>query len=264
VKLPGLKRLPFAHRRFAGHRASDHLAMLNAFYQWDRTRANGEEGEFSFCEMNHLALPSLRMAAEAREQLKGLLIFSGFPEECFVPYNLRVTGSDERTDMVVALLCAGLYPNICFHKEKRRVLTAEGKSALIHKSSVNLITKNPTFPSPYFIFGEKLKTRAVAAKTTTMVDPVHLLLFGSSSVVSHGNNLVKLDEWIPLMMSHESAALIGGLRQAIDDMVVRLATDPALLTNPSPQDSAIIQAVQALVSSKATPPTPQEGHTSPG
>ena len=29
----------------------------------------------------------------------------------------------------------------------------------------------------------------------TMVEPVHLLLFGSSSVVSHGNGVIKLDEW---------------------------------------------------------------------
>ena len=109
----------------------------------------------------------------------------------------------------------------------------------------------------------------------TMVEPVHLLLFGSSSVVSHGNSIVKMDEWlilqchychfhilslciplhrITLMMSHESAALIGGLRQAVDDMIVRLATDPALAMAPSPYDSAIVQAVFALVSSRATPP----------
>lgn len=56
------------------------------------------------------------------------------------------------------------------------------------------------------------------------------------------------------MMSHESAALIGGLRQAVDDMIVRLATDPSLATDPPPHDAAIIQAVLALVSSKATPP----------
>ena len=35
---PGQKRLSFSHKKFAGHRASDHLAMLNAFYQWERTR----------------------------------------------------------------------------------------------------------------------------------------------------------------------------------------------------------------------------------
>ena len=29
----------------------------------------------------------------------------------------------------------------------------------------------------------------------TMVEPVHLLLFGSSAVVSHGNGVIKLDEW---------------------------------------------------------------------
>ena len=35
---PGQKRLSFNHKKFAGQRASDHLAMLNAFYQWERTR----------------------------------------------------------------------------------------------------------------------------------------------------------------------------------------------------------------------------------
>lgn len=64
------------------------------------------------------------------------------------------------------------------------------------------------------------------------------------------------------MMSHESAALIGGLRQAIDDMIVRLATTPSLATDPPPHDCAIIQAVQNLVSLKATPPS--NPNTSPG
>ena len=139
---------------------------------------------------------------------------------------------------IAALLCVGLYPNVCFHKEKRRLLTSEGKSALIHKSSVNLINKEPRFPSPYFVFGEKvltlmygrscisrvlipsllfppsslplpsllppsslpppslqLKTRAVSAKTMTMVEPIQLLLFGPSSVVAHPGNIVKMDDW---------------------------------------------------------------------
>ena len=29
----------------------------------------------------------------------------------------------------------------------------------------------------------------------TMVEPIHLLMFGSSSVVSHGEGVVKLDNW---------------------------------------------------------------------
>ena len=57
------------------------------------------------------------------------------------------------------------------------------------------------------------------------------------------------------MMSHDSASLIGELRQAVDDMLVRIAMDPNLLTEHSPHNDAIIQAVTALVLSRSTPPT---------
>ena len=57
---------------------------------------------------------------------------------------------------VVALLCFGLYPNVCYHKEKRHLLTGDGRGALIHKSSINIVNKDPHFPSPYFVFGEKV------------------------------------------------------------------------------------------------------------
>ena len=36
------------------------------------------------------------------------------------------------------------------------MLTADSKVALIHKSSVNIINKDPKFSSPYFVFGEKV------------------------------------------------------------------------------------------------------------
>lgn len=50
----------------------------------------------------------------------------------------------------------GLYPNVCYHKEKRKVLTTEGKAALVHKSSVNCSNMPVKFPSPFFVFGEKV------------------------------------------------------------------------------------------------------------
>ena len=122
--------------------------------------------------------------------------------ECFVPQYVRVTGPDEKTDMVrcrtvclyvfvyreflpqiAALLCVGLYPNVCFHKEKRRLLTSEGKSALIHKSSVNLINKEPRFPSPYFVFGEKVLTLMYGRSYISRV-LIPSLLFPPSSLPS--------------------------------------------------------------------------------
>lgn len=50
-------------------------------------------------------------------------------------------------------------------------------------------------PSAVCVCLLQLKTRAVSAKVMTMVEPIHLLLFGSSAVVSHGEGVVKLDDW---------------------------------------------------------------------
>ena len=56
----------------------------------------------------------------------------------------------------MTLLTLGMYPNVCFHKEKRKVLTTESKAALVHKSSVNCNNRDIKFPSPFFVFGEKV------------------------------------------------------------------------------------------------------------
>jgi len=38
VSPPGAKRLSYKHRNFAGNRHSDHIAMLQAYQQWEFTR----------------------------------------------------------------------------------------------------------------------------------------------------------------------------------------------------------------------------------
>lgn len=70
-------------------------------------------------------------------------------------------GADNNLDVVVSLLTFGSYPNVCFHKEKRRILTTEGRAALIHKSSVNcpFSSHDMTYPSPFFVFSEKVRGR---------------------------------------------------------------------------------------------------------
>ena len=59
------------------------------------------------------------------------------------------------------------------------------------------------FASPFFVFGEKIKTRAVSAKQMTMVTPLQLLLFASDKIetVPQDTGLVCLDNWIYLKVS---------------------------------------------------------------
>ncbi len=62
---------------------------------------------------------------------------------------------------VISLLCYALYPNVCFHVSKRKLLTTEGKEALIHKNSVNCGREIPIFPSPFFVFTEKVNNKYI-------------------------------------------------------------------------------------------------------
>lgn len=56
-----------------------------------------------------------------QNQLKDLLVAAGFPEESMIQQVYNFTGADPKLDMVIALMCMGLYPNVCYHKEKRKV-----------------------------------------------------------------------------------------------------------------------------------------------
>ena len=176
-----------------------------------------------------------------------------------VPQVLNFTGPDPKLDMLVALIAMGTYPNVCMHKEKRKVLTTEAKNALIHKSSVNCTRDAITFPVPYFVFGEKIRTRAVSCKSMTMVSPLHLILMASRKIELLPTGIVRLDNWINLQMDPQVAASIGNfeleiddrfennnlliaaLRPAIESLIINAANDPETMSNPNAQDEKTIQ-----------------------
>lgn len=76
------------HRNLAGNRFSDHVALLNAFQQFEREKfvqlflfetkiivslfrlRNGERGEIEFCERKCLNLSTMRMTLEARVRIQ--------------------------------------------------------------------------------------------------------------------------------------------------------------------------------------------------
>ncbi|KAM9845216.1 ATP-dependent RNA helicase A isoform 1-T2 [Aulostomus maculatus] len=221
------KRLGFVHRNFAGSRFSDHVAVLSVFQAWDDVRINGEEAEARFCEHKRLNMATLRMTWEAKVQLKEILANAGFPEESLLTQMFNTVGPDNNLDVVVSLLTFGSYPNVCYHKEKRKILTTEGRNALIHKSSVNcpFSSHDMTYPSPFFVFSEKIRTRAISAKGMTLVSPLQLLLFACKKVVSDGD-VVELDDWIKLRIPHEVAGGILALRAGLEALVVEVTKEP--------------------------------------
>ncbi|CAF1540939.1 unnamed protein product, partial [Rotaria sp. Silwood1] len=45
---------------------------------------NSERGEMDYCERKCLNLSTMRMTYEARNQLRDIMLMSGFPEECLL------------------------------------------------------------------------------------------------------------------------------------------------------------------------------------
>ncbi|XP_041985514.1 dosage compensation regulator [Aricia agestis] len=244
--LEGHRRLSGHQRALGGSRASDHVAMLNAFQMWERERAKGEEAEQQWCEWKGVQHTTLRVTGEAKYQLINILTSSiGFPEECCVPQRWNPNVEDPVLDLVIALLCMGLYPNVCLHQGKRKVLTTEGKPALIHKTSVNCSNMEQRFASPLFVFGEKVRTRAISCKQTTMVAPLHLLLFASRKV-EWVENIVRVDNWLNFDMSPRTAALVVALRPAVEKLVERAAAEPDAALQLTPTEQKVVDCIKAL------------------
>ncbi|KAM4640544.1 ATP-dependent RNA helicase A isoform 2-T3 [Discoglossus pictus] len=246
------RRLGYVHRNFAGNRFSDHVALLSVFQAWDDARMGGEDAEIRFCEHKRLNMATLRMTWEAKVQLKDILVNSGFPEECLMNQVFNNSGPDNNLDVVISLLAFGVYPNVCYHKEKRKILTTEGRNALIHKSSVNcpFSSQDLKYPSPFFVFSEKIRTRAISAKGMTMVSPLQLLLFASKKVMSDGE-MILLDDWLKLLMPHNVAGCITGLRAAMEALVVEVTKEPEILSQLDPLNEKMLNVIR-LISKPST------------
>jgi ATP-dependent RNA helicase DHX36 len=84
-------------------------------------------------------------------------------------------------EMVSAVLCAGLYPNViqCKRRGKRTAFyTKDVGKVDIHPSSVNAGVQQ--FPLPYLVYSEKVKTASIYVRDSTNISDYALLLFGGS------------------------------------------------------------------------------------
>lgn len=225
---------------------SSFTAMIVASQMWEKAKYKGDDEEMRFCEWKGLQQPTMRVMSEAKRQLLDLLQQAGFPEESMLEFHVDNNGDQPEVDMTTALLCLGLYPNVCYHKEKRKVLTTESKAALIHKTSVNCSNLAVTYPYPFFVFGEKIRTRAVSCKQMTMVAPLHLILFGSRKVELVNGKIVRLDNWLNFEMDPAYATYIAALRPAVENLVTQVTESPDIINDMDEQTSKLIGVIREL------------------
>ncbi|XP_020972317.1 DExH-box ATP-dependent RNA helicase DExH1 isoform X3 [Arachis ipaensis] len=215
-----------AKRSFAGDSCSDHIALLKAFEGWKEAKRSGNEKQF--CWDNFLSSVTLRLIDDMRLQFLNLLSDIGFVDKSRGPNAYNQYSHD--LEMVCAILCAGLYPNVvqCKRRGKRTAFyTKEVGKVDIHPASVNAGVH--LFPLPYMVYSEKVKTTSIYVRDSTNISDYALLLFGGNLVPGkNGEGIEMLGGYLHFSASKSVIDLIRKLRGELDKLLNRKIEEPGL------------------------------------
>ncbi|XP_018457664.2 LOW QUALITY PROTEIN: DExH-box ATP-dependent RNA helicase DExH7, chloroplastic [Raphanus sativus] len=240
---------------------SDHLLMMVAYDKWVKIlNERGMKAAQRFCESKFLSSSVMRMIRDMRVQYGTLLAdiglinlpktgeFAGRKKE-----NLDIWFSDQtqpfnmysqQPEVVKAILCAGLYPNIAANDKgitetAVNSLTKQGdqtksysawydgrREVYIHPSSINSNFK--AFQYPFLVFLEKVETNKVYLRDTTIVSPFSILLFGGSINVHHQSGSVTIDGWLKIAAPAQTAVLFKELRLTLHSILKDLIRKPEI------------------------------------
>ncbi|KAJ1384806.1 P-loop containing nucleoside triphosphate hydrolase [Sesbania bispinosa] len=215
-----------AKQSFAGDSCSDQIALLKAFEGWKEAKRSGNEKEF--CWDNFLSPVTMRLIDDMRIQFLNLLSDIGFVDKSRGVNAYNQYSHD--LEMVCAILCAGLYPNVvqCKRRGKRTAFyTKEVGKVDIHPSSVNAGVH--LFPLPYLVYSEKVKTTSIYIRDSTNISDYALLLFGGNLIPNkNGEGIEMLGGYLHFSASKSVIELIRKLRGELDKLLNRKIEEPGL------------------------------------
>ncbi|OIW12193.1 hypothetical protein TanjilG_28601 [Lupinus angustifolius] len=235
-----------AKQSFAGDSCSDHIALLKAYEGWKDAKRSGNEKQF--CWDNFLSPVTLRLIEDMRLQFLNLLSDIGFVDKSKGANAYNQYSHD--LEMVCAILCAGLYPNVvqCKRRGKRTAFyTKEVGKVDIHPASVNAGVH--LFPLPYMIYSEKVKTTSIYIRDSTNISDYALLLFGGNLIPNKsGEGIEMLDGYLHFSASKSVIELIRKLRGELDRLLNRKIEEPGF--DISAEGKGVVRAAVELLHSQ--------------
>ncbi|KAM7505061.1 hypothetical protein LguiB_003965 [Lonicera macranthoides] len=235
-----------AKRAFAGDSCSDHIALLKAFEGWRDAKRGGNER--SFCWESFLSPLTLQMMEDMRRQFIDLLSDIGFVDKSRGANAYNQYSND--LEMVCAILCAGLYPNVvqCKRRGKRTAFYSKDVGKVdIHPASVNAGVH--LFPLPFMVYSEKVKTSSIYIRDSTNISDYALLMFGGNLIPSKtGEGIEMLEGYLHFSASKSVLVLIRKLRGELDKLLKRKIEEPGL--DISVEGKAVVAAVVELLHSQ--------------
>ena len=234
-------------RRLAGDTRSDHIALVRAFEGWTRARRDGGNREgWEYCRRNFLSGNTLELMSDMRRQFADLLHGIGFlPDGARSADRVDAAHNRHAADvaMLRAVICAGMYPRLVSVRPRGRrneLKTHEDGVVECHPSSVNS-EFGVSFPFPWLVYCEKVKTSGVYIRDSTCVPAYAVLLLGgdldeepdgtAGGAAGDGDD----DVGIRVCGGHytfsaprDVLALVRKLRREIDSLLDAKARNPGL------------------------------------
>ncbi len=84
------------------------------------------------------------------------------------------------------------------------------------------------FACPWLVYHDMMRTSKPFIRGATECSAYALLLFGGDIEVQASNNLIIIDDWVRLSASARIGALVAGLRQKVDDLLLAKVANPTL------------------------------------
>ncbi|VFR01415.1 unnamed protein product [Cuscuta campestris] len=235
-----------AKRSFAGDSCSDHIALLKAYEGWKNAKRQGNEK--AYCWENFLSPITLQMMENMRMQFLDLLSDIGFVDKSKGLKAYNEYSND--LEMLCAILCAGLYPNVvqCKRRGKRTTFyTKDDGKVDIHPASVNANVH--LFPLPFMVYSEKVKTSSIYVRDSTNISDYTLLMFGGNLIPSKsGDGIEMLGGYLHFSASKSVLELIKKLRGELDKLLKRKIEEPGL--DFSTEGKGVVAAVVELLHSQ--------------
>ncbi|XP_064642225.1 ATP-dependent DNA/RNA helicase DHX36-like [Lineus longissimus] len=214
---------------------SDHLMFINAYNGWCEAKRHGNSKDF--CKEFFLSPNILKELKKRRTQFADILVEQGFinsAEDEDANVNM------ENENLLRAVLCVGLYPNVGLINTQRRVealgahyykVITYGEEVKLAKKSVNC---DQPIPEPFIVYFEMMKTSKIFIFDSTGISLNPLIFFGRDlqikSRTKDENINMAVDNWTQFETTVEKALELQNLRQALWSVLGKK------FNNPGPTD----------------------------
>ncbi len=248
---------------------SDHLMLANAISQWESATSRGRGRDF--CWNFFLSESTLRMLDNMKRQFAEHL----FQQRFLDSKNAKGAGANRNSgneELVRAVICAGLYPNVASVKVKRTrtggfpiLQTAMERRVSVHPKSVN--AKEVGFSHPWVVYHLKMRSASSTfIYDCSEVSPMALIFFGrhlrvGEDRLSDGEVIetVDVDDFVRFKCARETAAVFKVLRRSLDELLEYKVSNPGVTNwDRSTREGAILDTIVNLLSYEPVGDTVEE------